>query len=205
MHIKNLVAGATFDVSKAAATAGIPPPSSLILGAAVCIGSKTECDDKTDSAKYIDAAAYIGIDTVVPAKNFFFAMISGFTIETILNIANEIDGVDLTELISGLPNDVKISGITPLNDNATECLGTDNYTALASGDQQIELDCYAWVAISPFADNEIEAINLVIPKGIGFSGKLNLFNSFVVEAEAQVRDSREPCIILFPSILQYFV
>ena len=81
-----------------------------------------------------------------------------------------------------------ISGITPLNPDATECQGADNTTALANGDQQLVLDCYAWVAISPFADNEIEAIGLTIPKGIGFSGKLNLFNRFLIEAEAQVRD-----------------
>ena len=75
LQIDDLVAGATFDLSKAAAT-GIPPPSSLILGAAVCVGSSSACIAKNDKTQYIEAAAYIGIDTAVPANNFFFAMIS---------------------------------------------------------------------------------------------------------------------------------
>ena len=186
MHIRNLIAGATFDVSKAAVTGGIPPPSSLILGASVCLGSNIACD-QGDKAKSVNAAAYISIDAVVPARNFFFAMITNFTVDTILNIANDLVNGDLTDLIKGLPESVKKSGITPLSDWLPECQGAYNTTALASGEQKLVLDCYAWVAISPFADNEIKAINLVIQKGIGFSGRLNLFDCFIVKAEVQVR------------------
>jgi len=86
-----------------------------------------------------------------------------------------------------LPDYVRESSITPLNASNPVC-GPVNTTALATGEEKLNLDCYAWVAISPFGENEIESINLNIPKGIGFSGRLNLFDQFEVEAEAQVRD-----------------
>jgi len=190
LNIYNVIAGAEFDLSKAAATAGIPPPSSLTLGATVCLGSSDACGLQDPSAKnYIFGAAYIGINTVVREKNFFFGLISSFTIEEILNVANELDGANLDSLITGLPRSVLESGITPVNaDDPTISCGPVNTTALATGEEELILDCFAWVAISPFGENEIESINLNIPKGIGFSGKLNLFDLFIVEAEAQVRD-----------------
>lgn len=193
LNVYNVIAGAEFDLSKAAATSGIPPPSSLILGAMACLGSKDACKEKDPTAKdFIFGSAYIGINTVVQQKNFVFGLFSSFTIEEILNVANELldsslNGVDLDDLIDGLPGSVLKSGITPLDADNSTC-GPVNTTALATGKEKLNLDCYAWVSISPFGENEIESINLNIPKGIGFSGKLNLFNEFIVEAEAQVRD-----------------
>ena len=51
--------------------------------------SKPDFDEKyyakdSTAKNFIDAAAYIGLDTAVPEKNFLFAMISSFTIENIL-------------------------------------------------------------------------------------------------------------------------
>jgi len=189
LNVFNVVAGAEFDLSKAVGT-GIPPPSSLLLGATACLGSSKACELLDPAAKnYIFGAAYIGINTVVREKNFFFGLISSFTIEELLNVANEVDGANLDSLIAGLPTSVLESGITPVNaDDPTISCGPVNTTALATGEEELNLDCYAWVAISPFGENEIESINLNIPKGIGFSGRLKLFDFFEVEAEAQVRD-----------------
>lgn len=105
-----------------------------------------------------------------------------------LNVANELDGVNLDDLIVGLPTSVLESGVIPVNANDPACLdGPVNITAPATGEEDLNLDCFAWVATSPFGENEIESINLHAPKGVGFSGKLNLFNNFIVEAEAQAR------------------
>ena len=188
LNVFNVVAGAEFDLSKAVGT-GVPPPSSLTLGATACLGSSEACGSPLDpdAKNYIFGSAYVGINTVVREKNYFFGLISSFTIENILLVANELDGAKLDSLIDGLPDYVLESGITPLNADDPAC-GPVNTTALATGEEELILDCYAWVAISPFGENEIESINLKIPKGIGFSGRLNLFNLFIVEAEAQVRD-----------------
>ena len=99
-----------------------------------------------------------------------------------------MEGVDLGTLATDLPRSVRKSGITPLDDTNPKCQGANDTEALAdpSNDQELVLDCYAWVAISPFAENTIDSIDLTIPKGIGFSGRINLFDRFEVEVEAQV-------------------
>ena len=74
LHISDVVAGAAFDLKL-----GFPaPPTSLILGASICLGSSDACSDPKDYNRkdFIDAAAYIGLNANVPEKNFFFAMVS---------------------------------------------------------------------------------------------------------------------------------
>lgn len=183
LHIDNVVAGATFDLSKPFPAS----PSSLILGARVCLGSLDACRDKSPMANdFIDAAAYIGLNAAVPQKNFFFAMISSFTVENVLRVAAVLKP-NLNDLINGLPQDVLVSGISPPDANAASCsTNSNNSTALAVGDEELDLNCYAYVAISPLSQNEIEPIGLTIERGISFAGKLNLFNQFVIQAAAHV-------------------
>ena len=117
-------------------------------------------------------------------------MISEFTMEVILNIVADMEPA-FEDLISGLPQDVLQSGISPIDQNAVGCEGTGNSTAQANSEEELNLDCYAYVAVSPFAQNEIESINLVVERGISFGGKLNLFNVYEVTAEAKVRKRGE--------------
>jgi len=182
LQIFDAVAGATFDLK-----AGFPaPPSSLTLGASGCLGSRDACTNQnTDAKDFILVGAYLGLDTAVPQKNFFLAMVSSFTVENILRVAANFED-DLNQLVADLPQSVLDSGITSPNAEKPECMNSGNSTAQASGEEQLDLDCYAYVAISPFATNRIESIDLEVPRGISFAGKLNLFDQFVVQAEAKV-------------------
>jgi len=183
LQISNVVAGASFDLSKPFPAS----PSSLTLGASICLGSTTACADLDVSAKdFISAAAYIGIDAAVPQNNYLLAMVSSFTVENILRVAAVIDPGLNSGLIDGLPSSILDSGITP-PDSAVACDSLGNKTAQALGEESLNLDCYAYVALSPFSTNTIESINLEIPRGISFAGKLNLFDLYQVQVDAKVR------------------
>ena len=114
-------------------------------------------------------------------------MISSMTVEHVLNIAAVLEP-SLADLVDDLPNDVLVSGITPYDEDAEGCETAGNTTAQMLGEEQLNLDCYAYLIVSPFLENSIEEINLDIPKGISFGGTLNLFNLFVARMEAKVRN-----------------
>jgi hypothetical protein len=179
LHIDNVIAGATFSLNLPFPS----PPLSLILGASACLGSVQACKDQDPTANdFIDAAAYLGLDAAVPQNNFFIAMVTSFTLENVLNVAAVVEP-KLKNLISGLPKAVLDSGITPFD--ATKCVEL-NTTKQALGEQSVDLNCYAYVVVSPLAENYIEAIDLTIPRGISFGGKLNLFDIFEIRTEAQI-------------------
>lgn len=84
------------------------------------------------------------------------------------------------ELIS---RDILETGITPLN--STECNGDNNSTS-APKSTDINLDCYAYMSISPFSENSIESIGLDIERGISFAGQLTLFDKFEAAGRGKV-------------------
>ena len=183
LNVNNIIAGIALDVSK-------PFPAniaSVLVGADVCLGSGQACTQLIPIEKnFISGAAYINLNMNVPSKNFFFAMISSMTIEHVLKVASVLEP-SIEDLIKELPSDVRVSGITPFNEDNPQCETLGNKTAQMLGEEKLNLDCYVYFIVSPLATNEIESLNLEIPRGISFGGKLNLFNRFVARMEAKVR------------------
>jgi hypothetical protein len=189
LTINNILAGLSLDLSK-------PFPAniaSVLVGASVCLGSDQACKDKISADNnFIDAAAYINLDMNVPAKNFFFAMISALTVEHVLkiaeNLSTELQALDLPNV---LPTAVLESGITPYDGDLPECATLGNTTAQMLGEESLNLNCYAYFILSPFLANRIEEINLDIPRGISFGGTLSLFGLFEARMKAEVRNRFE--------------
>ena len=145
----------------------------------------------------------------MPEKNFFLAYTSGFTIEHSLNIAMDLfqevinecaaassnefidsilecDGLQdfhdgLSSGIDLIPQDILVTGIMPLYPDKEGC----NVTSKNEG-ANVNLDCYAYLSVSPLTDNRIDAIGLDIERGIKFAGRLNLFNKFEAIGEGKV-------------------
>jgi hypothetical protein len=150
-------------------------------------------------------------DAYAPEKNFFLAFTSGFTMRHALNIALDIfdsvidecntanhhvdntilpcDGLeDVRDSLSGgmslIPSDLIDTGVTPLDPDREGCGIQD---AASPKRAEIDLGCYAYLSISPLADNKLDAIGLDIERGIQFAGRLNLFGKFEAVGKGKVR------------------
>jgi len=87
--------------------------------------------------------------------------------------------------IAKIPNEILETGITPLYSNLPEC-NSSNSTTMKDESALINLDCYAWLSVSPFATNSIDSIGLDIMKGIGFSGRITILDKFEAVGEGKV-------------------
>ena len=182
LHLSNLVAGASFGLSPPT----FPLPVSLLLGADICFGSRNACNIREIAKKnFINAIVYIGLDVNVPQDNYLLAMISSFTLEHILNVAAVLEPL-IGDLIQGLPKQILETGITPFDENADGCGSSGNITAQVLEEEDIKMDCYAYIAVSPFKRNKIEPIDLEIDRGISFGGMLNFYDLREIEVQANV-------------------
>lgn len=213
---RDAIAGAAINIAM------YPPVlSSFILGGSACIGAEVHCIEKTDK-RYIDGGAYVSVDVYVPENNFFLAYTSGFTIEHALNIASDlfqevteecnalnqvVDSIlecdkveDLHDGLSSgidlIPQEVLVTGITPLYPDKEGCNDTSNNVGA-----KVNLDCYAYLSVSPLTDNRIEATGLDIERGIKFAGRLNLFDKFEAIGEGKVCNVEGYCAVQWYLVL----
>ena len=111
--------------------------------------------------------------------------------------------------VAMLPQSVLNTGITPIRtddpvcqsapqptdfDNSTSLNNMTNSSTSGSASSQemaekalVNLDCYAYLTVSPFTENTISTTGLTVPRGIGFSGKLNVLDRFEAAGEGLVR------------------
>ena len=170
---------------------------SIVAGANVCLESAQVYANPLPANKdFVEGSAYINLNMNIPDKNFFMAMISDMTIEHAIKIAENLS-IDLQafDLVSQLPTDVLTSGIRPFNPNNPACATLGNTIKQILGKEQLNLDCYAYFAVSPFLSNRIEQLNLDVPRGISFGGTLNLFN-FVCSTHGG--QGKFPCTVFSP-------
>ena len=88
--------------------------------------------------------------------------------------------------ISRIPTEILLTGITPLYGDLPKCSSVNATHGSADDSAVINLKCYAYLSISPFAENSIESIGLPIVQGIGFSGKISFLDKFEAVGEGKV-------------------
>ena len=131
----------------------------------------------------------------------------GFMYEDLATCESLQDTKDkFTAAIAMLPRSVLETGVTPIRQNNPICnsiaqpTSFENSTKLSNSSASnptsskemadkalVNLDCYAYLTISPFAENTISTIGLTVPRGIGFSGKIRILDKFEAAVEGLVR------------------
>ena len=91
LHISSVVAGVQFDPKT------FPVPSSVLVGAAFCVGAKVNCQRKdTDPSVrdlILDWKGYASVDANVPANNYFIMLIKKYTLRNVLNAMGAVPGI----------------------------------------------------------------------------------------------------------------
>ena len=116
----------------------------------------------------------------------------------------------ITAAVAMIPRSVLKTGITPIRRDDPMCKSAPQPTDFANSTRLnitvpnssapdspsskemaekalLNLDCYAYLSISPYAENTISTTGLTVPRGIGFSGKINVLDKFEAAGEGLVR------------------
>ena len=211
VHIGNMFLGMEWDVKS-------PLPTGFMLGGAVCLGSRENCQNKAQP--FVEGRAYVGVSASLPEDNFFVAMVTNLTIGGIAELAaQEVPwlvllageasdealavakaafaalGVDVSAVTStlegiqqALPPQFAASGLYPYSKDYTTACPEVDADAVHT---TLDMDCYAYLSFSPLKTQDIVlgTSTLTIPKGIALAGRLN-FVGWEMAAEVAISTSQ---------------
>ena len=211
VHIGNMFLGMEWDVKS-------PLPTGFMLGGAVCLGSRENCQNKAQP--FVEGRAYVGVSASLPEDNFFVAMVTNLTIGGIAELAAQ--EVPWLVLLAGEASDealavakaafaalgVDVSAVTSTLEGIQQALppqfaasglypySKDYATACPEVDADavhttLDMDCYAYLSFSPLKTQDIVlgTSTLTIPKGIALAGRLN-FVGWEMAAEVAISTSQ---------------
>ena len=189
-HLGNVWVGIGFDMK-----VGIFPPTRLEIGGQMCFGKKESCVRLGPNDNFIKGAAYVGISASQPADNYFMAMVTETTLRKIFYILGDTVNSKFYDWAGAIPEQIMNSGLEPFHrekcEAAKRAVAKKEVSSTVSKQSQLDMNCFAYVSVSPAASKELEfqTGTVFIDQGIGLSGRINIMG-YRVGLEAQISKTR---------------